>query len=743
MNPVKQLSRRDFVKTGGLFVLGVSMAGCGRQDKPAITAARPADGPWSPDVFVSFDADGTVHIISHRSEMGQGTRTGLAAIVADELEADWGRVIVEQAMADAVYGDQNTDGSWSVRGFMQRMREAGASARQMLEQAAADEWQVDVSECRAENHRILHDASARSLDYKDLVAAAAALPVPAPDTLSFKPPEKFRYIGKDMPIVDLDDMIHGRAGYGIDASVAGMKYAVIARCPVTFGRVKSFDAEAALALDGVRQVIELPAATPPALFQALGGIAVIADNTWAAMEGRKRLKIEWDEGDNTSYNSDDYKAQLQAATRRDGQVVREEGDVTEAFANAEVTLDAEFYTPHLAHAPMEPPVALASVTADSCEVWAPTQNPQSIIKEGAAITGLAPEQIKVHVTLLGGGFGRKSKCDFVNEAIILSKSIGAPVKVVWSREDDIRHDYFHAPSAQYLKASINSENAVSGWLHRVAYPTIMSTFEAGAKHPAGWEIGMGAINMPYDIANVNIASAETEAKIRIGWLRSVCNIFQAFAVCSFTDEIAYARNKDPLENFLDMLGTDRHLDFSSFGQKGVDNYPFDTARLRHVAELAAGKAGWGRVLPGGHGLGIAVHRSFLSYVAAVVEVAVDSDGRWSVPRVDIAFDCGLAVNPDRVRAQLEGSVIFGLSLAREGKITATNGRVDQGNFDDYPVLRMDMTPETSVHIVHNDAPPAGVGEPGVPPIAPALANAIFAATGTRLREMPFGPQIAV
>lgn len=743
MNPVKQLSRRDFVKTGGLFVLGVSMAGCGRQDKPAITAARPANGPWSPDVFISFDADGTVHIISHRSEMGQGTRTGLAAIVADELEADWGRVIVEQAMADAVYGDQNTDGSWSVRGFMQRMREAGASARQMLEQAAADEWQVDVAECRAENHRVLHDASARSLDYKDLVAAAAALPVPAPDTLSFKPSEKFRYIGKDMPIVDLDDMIHGRAGYGIDASVAGMKYAVIARCPVTFGRVKSFDAAEALALDGVRQVVELPAATPPALFQALGGIAVIADNTWAAMEGRKRLKIEWDEGDNASYNSDDYKAQLQAATRQDGQVVREEGDVTEAFANAEVTLDAEFYTPHLAHAPMEPPVALASVTPDSCEVWAPTQNPQSIIKEGAAITGLAPEQIKVHVTLLGGGFGRKSKCDFVNEAIILSKSIAAPVKVVWSREDDIRHDYFHAPSAQYLKASINSENAVSGWLHRVAYPTIMSTFEAGAKHPAGWEIGMGAINMPYDIANVNIASAETEAKIRIGWLRSVCNIFQAFAVCSFTDEIAYARNKDPLENFLDMLGPDRHLDFSSFGQKGVDNYPFDTARLRRVAELAAEKAGWGRVLPGGHGHGIAVHRSFLSYVATVVEVAVDADGRWNVPRVDIAFDCGLAVNPDRVRAQLEGSVIFGLSLAREGKITATNGRVDQGNFDDYPVLRMDMTPETSVHIVHNDALPAGVGEPGVPPIAPALANAIFAATGTRLREMPFGLQIAV
>jgi len=742
MIAIKQLSRRDFVKTSGLFVLGVSMAGCSRRDKPGITATGSAEGPWSPDVFVSFDADGTVHIISHRSEMGQGTRTGLSAIVADELEADWGRVKVEQAMADARYGNQNTDGSWSVRGFMQRMREAGATARQMLEQAAADQWQVDVAGCRAQNHRVLHDASGRSLDYKDLVAAAAALPVPASDTLSLKPSDKFRYIGKDMPIVDLDDMTHGRAGYGIDASVPGMKYAAIARCPVTFGRVKSFDAAEALALDGVQQVVELPAASPPALFQALGGIAVIADNTWAAMEGRKRLNIEWDEGENTSYNSDDYKEQLRSAVRQAGQVVRGEADVAAAFANAATTLDAEYYTPHLAHAPMEPPAALASVTAESCEIWAPTQDPQSIIAAGAAITGLAPEQVKVHVTLLGGAFGRKSKCDFVNEAIILSKSIAAPVKVVWSREDDIRHDYFHAPSAQYLKASINSENAVDGWLHRVAYPTINSTFDAGAKQPASWEVGMGAVNMPYDIANVNVESAEVQAKIRIGWLRSVCNIFQAFAVCSFTDEIAYARNQDPLENFLNMLGPDRLLDFEAFGQEGVENYPFDTSRLRHVAELAAEKAGWGRVLPEGRGLGLAVHRSFLSYVAAVVEVAVDADGRWHVPRVDIAFDCGLAVNPDRVRAQLEGSVVFGLGIARDSNITATNGRIDQGNFDDYQVLRIDMAPETSVHIVQNDAPPAGVGEPGLPPIAPALANAIFAATGKRLRELPFGPRIA-
>jgi len=742
MNPIKQLSRRDFVKTSGLFVLGVSIIGCERQNKLAITAARLTEGPWSPDVFVSFDADATVHIISHRSEMGQGTRTGLTAIVADELEADWERVKVEQAMANAIFGNQNTDGSWSIRGFMQRMREAGASARQMLEQAAANQWQVDVSECRAENHKILHDASGLSLDYKSLVVDAAALPVPATDTLSFKSADNFRYIGKDLPIVDLDDMIRGRANYGIDANVPDMKYAAITRCPVTFGRVKSYNAKKSLALDGVEQVIEIPAANPPALYQALGGIAIIATNTWAAMEGRKLLEIEWDEGDNSSYNSKKYKEQLQNAVRQTGKIRRTEGDVAEAFSNAAITLDAEYYTPHLAHAPMEPPTAIASVTAESCEIWAPTQDPQSIIEEGSAITGLSVEQIKVYVTLLGGGFGRKSKCDFVNEAIILSKLIGAPVKVVWSREDDIRHDYFHAPSAQYLKASINSENMVNGWLHRVAYPTIMSTFQVGAKSPASWEIGMGATNMPYNIANINVTSAESEAKIRIGWLRSVCNIFQAFAVCSFTDEIAYARNEDPLQNFLDMLGPNRLLDFASFGQEEIKNYSFDTSRLRYVAELAAEKAGWGRVLPEGQGLGLAVHRSFLSYVAAVVEVTVDSTGRWNVPHVYIAFDCGLAVNPDRVRAQLEGSVVFGLALARDGNITVTNGRVDQDNFNNYKVLRMDMVPETSIHIVENDAPPAGVGEPGVPPIAPALANAIFAATGKRLREMPFGPKIA-
>lgn len=742
MNPILKLSRRDFVKTTGLLVLGVSMSGCGRGDNPVHTSAgSETASSWSPDVFVSIDADGTVYIVSHRSEMGQGIRTSLTSIVADELEADWSRVKVVQAPGDPVYGDQNTDGSWSVRGFMERMRIAGATARQMLEQAAADRWQVDVSECRAHLHQVLHDDGNRALDYRELVAAAAELPVPQPDRLTFKPDHEFHYIGKDVPMVDMDDFIQGRAIYGTDVSVPGMKYAAIARCPVALGRVKSFDAQEALALKGVSRVIEIKAAEPPAEFQALGGIAVIADNTWAALEGRRKLKIEWDVGENGDYDSDDYRMQLLRTVRQQGDLRRNEGDALKALDTAVSTLEAEYYTPHLAHAPMEPPAALASVTADSCEIWAPTQAPQSVIPAAAGLTGLKPEQIKVNVTLLGGAFGRKSKCDFINEAVILSRETGAPVKVVWSREDDIRHGYYHAPSAQYLKAGMSETGAVTGWLQRTAFPPIKSTFDVDAMYPADWELGQGSVSMPFAIDNVRVEAGAAPAKIRIGWLRSVCNIFQAFAVCSFADEIAWARGRDPLENYLDLLGPDRLLDFSGYGMEGADGYTFDTARLRHVAELAAEKAGWGRELAPGHGLGFAAHYSFLSYTAAVIEVSVGADGSWRVPRAHVAFDCGLAVNPDRVRAQLEGAVVFGIGLARDGLISVTDGRVVQGNFDDYPQLRMDMSPDTSIHLVQSDAPPAGVGEPGVPPIAPALANAIYAATGKRLREMPFGEYV--
>jgi isoquinoline 1-oxidoreductase beta subunit len=741
---IQQLSRRDFLKTGGVFVIGVSLGvsvpGCGRESEPVpgSPTSPVAAGPWSPDVFVSFDPDGTVHIISHRSEMGQGIRTGLPAVLADEMEADWARVVVEQATGDAKYGSQNTDGSWSVRGFMQRMREAGATVRQMLVQSAARQWDVEPAECRAELHTVVHGPSGRVLDYRDLVAGAAELPVPAVETLSFKPRDQWRYIGKELPIVDLHDMTHGRANYGADTRLPGMKYAAVARPPVVFGKVKSYNADAALAVAGVEQVVEIPAAEAPANYRALGGLAVIADNSWAALKARDLLTIEWEDGANADYDSAAYKQSLLETVRQPGTAQRNEGDVEAALAAAATRVEAEYYAPHLAHAPMEPPAAVASVTADACEMWAPSQDPQSLIPMAEAITGLKPEQIRVNVTLLGGAFGRKSKCDFVEEAVYLSRQLGAPVLVQWSREDDIRHDYFHAVSAQRLEAGIDEAGAVTAWRHRAAYPSIMSTFDAAVREAAPMETGMGALNLPYAIPNLRFEVGPADAKVRIGWLRSVCNIFQSFAVNCFSDEIAQARGIDPRDNLLQLLGPDRAIDVAALGLEATENYPFETGRLRQVIELVAERAGWGRELPPGHGLGIAAQYSFLSYIAAVVEVAVQDDGSWSVPRVDLAIDCGTYVNADRVRAQQEGAVIFGLSLARDSAITAAGGRIQQGNFNDYRVLRIGQTPDTRIHLVASEALPSGVGEPGVPPIAPAVANALFAATGKRFRELPLG-----
>jgi isoquinoline 1-oxidoreductase beta subunit len=560
--------------------------------------------------------------------------------------------------------------------------------------------------------------------------------------LSFKPREAWRYIGKELPIVDLHDMIHGTAVYGADIRRPGMKFAAIARPPVVFGRVRSYDAKAALAVPGVEQVVEIPAAEPPANYRALGGVAVIAANTWAALKARDLLEIEWDDGANAEYESEAYRQSLLEAVRRPGSAQRNEGDVDAALGSAARRVEAEYYAPLLAHAPMEPLVAVAAVTADRCEIWAPTQDPQSLIPMAEAVTGFKPEQIRVNVTLLGGAFGRKSKCDFAEEAVYLSKQVGAPVLVQWSREDDIRHDYYHAVSAQRLEAGLDGEGAVVAWRHRLAYPTIMSTFDAAAREPAAMETGMGALNLPYVIPNLRVEVGAADARVRIGWLRSVCNIFQSFAVNSFTDEIAHARSLDPVQNLLELLGPDREIDVAALGLEATEGYPFQTGRLAHVVRLVAERAGWGRDLPAGHGLGFAAQYSFLSYIAAVAEVAVQPDGSWSVPRVDLAIDCGTYVNADRVRAQQEGAVIFGLSLARDGAITTAAGRVQQGNFNDYRVLRIGGTPDTRIHLVPSEAPPSGVGEPGVPPIAPAVANALFAATGRRFRTLPLGAELA-
>jgi len=743
MNRIDNSSRRGFLRQ----VFGTGALVLGARILPTRALAALESAVFSPNVFVGVKADGTVLIVAHRSEMGTSSRTMVPLILADEMEADWKRVKIEQAIGDEKYGDQNTDGSHSVRSFFGVMQECGASARQMLEQAAANQWNVPVSQCKATLHQVVHTSSGKKLGYGELAAAAAKLSVPDKSKLVFKKKSEYRYIGKEIPIYDLADITHGKAVFGMDAKVDGMVYASIEHPPVLGGKVLSFDDKEALQVRGVSRAVEIPAFKPPHGFQPLGGVAVIADNTWAAFQGRKKLKINWDPGSNASYTSSEYKKQLQATARKPGTVVRNVGDVDKGFAAAAKTLEADYYVPHLAHAPMEPEVAVADFRDGKCTLWAPTQNPQAVQDTVAAALGIDKKNVICNVTLLGGGFGRKSKPDYCAEAAILSKQLGKPVKVVWTREDDIHFDYYHSVAALYMKAGVDPKGKPVAWLQRSVFPSINSTFAEGVKLGSAGELGMGFTDTPYDLPNLRAENGEAINHVRIGWLRSVANIYHAFAVCSFADELASAAGRDSKDYLLELIGPPRLVDLKAQGvdypnMGPIEQYPVDTGRLRKVIELVAEKSGWGkRKLPKGHALGIAAHRSFLSYIATVVEVAVSPAGKISIPRVDMAVDAGMIVNPDRVRSQFEGAAVFGASLALMGEITATAGKIDQSNFNNYPVVRMNEAPlETRVYIVETDAPPAGVGEPGVPPFAPALCNAIFKVTGKRIRELPIGRQ---
>lgn len=747
MIQIENVSRRGFLKgmvRAGALVLGAQILPVRLLGTTVSAGESPmAKCALQPNVYLAIDTDGTIYIVCHRSEMGSGNRSGLPRIVADELDADWNRVKVVQATGDAKYGDQDTDGSHSVVSFFEPLREAGASARLMLVRAAAQEWGVPEKECTTDSSCVLHKASGKKASYGELASAAAKLPVPKKEQVQLKSRSEWRYIGKPSPTYDLKNIVTGKAAFGQDAHVDGMLYAAVAHSPVFGGEVKGVDDSAALKVRGVKQTATIDAFKSPVNMQALGGVAVIADNTYAAFQGKKKLRVEWTRSEHDVWNSDTFRKYLEETARKPCKVVRENGNVDAAFANGGKIVEAEYYAPMLAHASMEPPAAVASYQNGKVEAWVPTQNPQGAQEAIAAAVGAKKEDVIVYVTLLGGAFGRKSFPDFAVEAAVLSKTTGKPVKVVWSREDDIKFDTFHSVAAMYFKASLGTDGKPTAWLQRSVFPPIGTTFDPKAQYADAGEIGLGFSDVPFALANHRAENGSAPAHTRIGWLRSVANIYHAYGVHSFACELAHAAEKDPLEYVLMLLGPDRVVpkselpkDYTNY-DADYGQYPIDVARFRRVVEMAAEKSGWGKQKAGnGFGMGMAVHRSFLTYVATVVQAEV-KDGQVHIRRVDTALDAGTIVNPNIVNHQFEGAAVMGTSIAFYGEITATNGVIDQGNFDSFPVARMNAAPrETNIHIVESDAPPAGVGEPGLPPVAPAIYNAVFAATGKRYREMP-------
>lgn len=725
------MKRRDFVKIFGLATGGL-LLGCNvSADKVVVNTLE--DGiSFVPNLFIQLQKDGTVTIVVARSEMGQGIRTSMASAIAEDLEADWKYVTVQQATGDAKFGNQNTDGSRSIRTLLKPMRKMGAMARSILEQAAAKKWNIAASDCKAENHFVVNNTTGEKVFFGDLVEEAKTIAIPSDENIILKDKKEFKYIGKKVIRgIDMEDFLHGKANYGLDARLPNMKFASIARSPVTFGSVKSFDTSEATEISGVEQVVQLDRLIPPAgqFFGMLGGVAVIANNTWSAFQGKNNLNVKWESGINESYDTEKFKEKLISRIHNKAKIVPPfKGSIEKAFKNADKLIEATYTMPHLAHAPMEVPNALAWVHDGKCDVWAPVQDPQTVRAEIAHFFGFALEDITINVMMLGGAFGRKSKSDFVVEAVALSQKIKAPVQVVWTREDDIQHSFYHAQNAQYLKGSLDEKGKVTGWLHRVAFPSITSSFKPMSNYIAGFELGMGFTNNPYDIENVQIENAKAESHLRIGWLRSVSNIISGFGVNSFVDELAIASGKDAIEFRLDLLGKDKVSTAAS-------PHPFNVARLKNVLIEAKKLSNWGRKLPEGHGMGVAIHYSFYSYVATVVEVSVKSE-KVKVENIYSVLDCGMYVNRDAVINQMEGAAIFGMSITMFGKISTKNGAVEQSNFHDYQMTRMIDAPNIHVHLVDNDEDPTGVGEPGVPPVSAAITNAIFNASRKRVRSLP-------
>jgi len=704
MTAATEVSRRDFLKAGvvaGGLVLAVRLPITPRMF-PEFTHAGT---PLAPNVFVQVGSDGVVTIWVSRSEMGQGVRTALPMILADELEADWSTIRIEQADSDPKYGDQGTGGSDSVSSMWAPLRKAGAQAREMLVAAGARRWGVAPESCRAEKGTVIHVPTGRQLNYGALASEAAALPVPENPRL--KGPTEFRLIGTSAPRLDTPSKVDGSAGYGLDVRVAGMLYATLARCPVIGGTMQGYDPAAAKAIPGVRDVVPVS-----------NGVAVIAENTWAAIQGRRVLECRWDEGPASRLDSETISRMMRDRARLAGALARNDGDPRAALRRAARVVEAEYEVPFLAHAPMEPMNCVADVRVDRCEIWAPTQVPGSAVMEVAARLKLAPEKVTLHVTLLGGGFGRRLLSDYVVEAAEVSRAANAPVKLAWSREDDIQHGWFRPVSFHRLSGGLDAKGRPLVWTHRIVAPSIV-----GQRRPQAIRNGFdsqaveGAANIPYGFPNLLVDYCLLSTPVPVSWWRSVYTSQNVFANECFMDELAHAAGKDPVAFRRELLS--------------------DAPRERAVLDLAAAKAGWGSPLPRGRGRGIALHHFWSdAIVAEVAEVSVKPGEGVRVHRVVCAVDCGTAVNPDGVAAQIESGVVYGLSAALKGAITIKAGRVEQSNFHDYPVLRIGEMPVIETYLVPSTEAPMGVGEPGTPPIAPAVANALFAATGTRVRKLP-------
>jgi isoquinoline 1-oxidoreductase subunit beta len=715
---LQKVSRREFLKatgmTAGGLVMGVTL--------PMSLHAEEDKAGFHPQVFIHIADNGDTTLYCGRAEMGQGVSTALPAAVADELEADWSRVKVLQGDGDKKYGSQATSGSRSINEFFMPMRTAGAAMREMLIKAASQSWGVAESDCYAELHFVHNKKNKKKLSYGELATKAGKLAVPQKPALKSK--EQFRYIGKPLDRHDQDEVVVGQRIYGIDTKIPGLKYAAITHVPVYGGKLKSVDKTEAMKMKGVIDVVEVERIKHP--FSSVGGVAVVADNTWTAQQALKALKIEWDLGENQSHNSKEYMQQLVKNVEAPAQAIFNRGDVDKALDEAEITHSASYTGGYLSHSPLEPNASVAFVQDNACEIWAATQNPQDIQKVVGIFLGRKEEDITVHSTAAGGAFGRKSKCDYVHEAAAISKATGVPVQLTWSREEDTRTGYYHSINAQHLKAGLDKDGNVSAWLQRAAFPSIGSTFNP-SQDRANERDFRRPIAHSYGITNYKLESGHAPAHTRIGWYRAVYDIFYGFAINVFTDELAQKAGKDTVSFLHNIYDNNK------------DPALVESARrCRNVLDLAAKKGGWGKKMPENHGLGIAVHYSYNSYLAMLVHVETKGED-IKVHRVDCAVDCGLVLNPDIATAQMEGAVVMGLSLSLREDVTFRDGAVVNSNYHDYPVLRHNEVPEVHVHFTNTDKSPTGLGEPGVPTFAPALINAIYAASGTRYRSIPIKP----